>query len=261
MATNKTVRRPIANVSIWGTTFIHKRDPTIIACWSLAFPGFGHILLHKYTRGFALIIWEVFINQSTRLNEAMVYSFLGNIEMAKAVLNPNTVFMYIPIYFFSIWDSHRTTIGMNNLQILAEAEKGNPEIPALIIKPFEINYLDKRRPLVALAWSMALPSLGQLYLHQIFSAIFTLVMIIVFNYYSHFVEGIYYLFQGNIDKSTEVLDKQWLMYMPSLYLFSMFESYMNTVEYNKLHQVEQRHFLIENFQPKRFKVKKGIKVK
>lgn len=259
MVQKNTVRRPVANLSIWGTTYLHKRDPLIIACWSLTFPGYGHILLHKYTRGFALIIWEVFINQISHLNEAMVYSFIGEIDKAKQVLGVNFVFMYIPLYLFAIWDSHRSAVGLNDLHVLAETE--DQTIKALTVKPFEVNYLDKRKPVAAIWWSMLFPSLGQLYLHQVFSAIFTLITIVVFNYYSHFVESLYYLLLGDIQKSTRVLDMQWLMYLPSLYFFSIYETYVNTVENNKLFDAEQRRFLIKNYQSSSFKVQKGVKVK
>ncbi|WP_311315982.1 hypothetical protein [Niallia sp. MER 6] len=85
----KKVRRKLAKISIWGTTYIHPRSPYIVALWSVTFPGYGHLLLHKYIRGFALIIWEVFINQKSQLNLAMAYSFMGEIQLAKDVLNVN----------------------------------------------------------------------------------------------------------------------------------------------------------------------------
>lgn len=56
---NNTARRYTAHVSIFGTTQIHLRNPSIIAWWSAAFPGCGHLLLSKYLRGFVLFIWEV----------------------------------------------------------------------------------------------------------------------------------------------------------------------------------------------------------
>lgn len=77
----------LANVTSFGTIQLHQRNPLIIALWSVAFPGFGHILLHKFITGFALFFWEFYINQLTQLNTAMMYSFNGNIDQAKAVLN------------------------------------------------------------------------------------------------------------------------------------------------------------------------------
>ncbi|GGE52378.1 hypothetical protein GCM10011391_34060 [Pullulanibacillus camelliae] len=250
-------RREIANLSIWGTSYIHPRNPYIVALWSTTFPGYGHLLLHKYIRGFALIIWEIFINQSSHLNLAMVYSFTGHIEAAKHVLDVNYVYMYIPLYLFAIWDSYRTTVELNNLYQLIETEK--PSVNAFTIKPLENNYLDKRNPFMAILWSATVPSVGQLYLNQIISAFFTLVVTVIFVHYSHFIEGIHYILQGNIPKSTAVMDKQWLLYMPSLYLFNIFETYMNVIENNKLFKTEQRLFLKRAYQTKNLKIK-GNKV-
>lgn len=57
--TDNTARRYVASVSLLGTTQIHLRSPSIIAWWSAAFPGFGHLLLSKCLRGYILFIWEV----------------------------------------------------------------------------------------------------------------------------------------------------------------------------------------------------------
>ncbi len=251
-------RRSLAHLSIFGTTQIHLRNPYIIALWSVAFPGYGHLLLSKYIRGFALVGWELFINQSTQLNLAMVYSFTGDIDSAKEVLNVRYMLMYIPVYLFAIWDSYRTTVDMNKIYLINEKEQ--PSVSTLTVKPFEINYLDKRSPLIATLWSMTIPSVGQLYIHRVFGAIFTLVTAVVFIHYSHFLEGFHYLVLGDIERSTEVLDKQWLMYLPSFYFFTIYDSYMNTVENNKLYVSEQKNYLKSKYQPSTFEIKKGIKV-
>ncbi|MDC3413584.1 hypothetical protein NC797_09065 [Aquibacillus sp. 3ASR75-11] len=256
---NRDTRRKVANLSILGTTQIHPRNPYIMALWSVAFPGFGHLLLSKYIRGLGLVIWELFINQASQLNLAMVYSFMGDIESAKEVLNVRLMSLYIPIYLFSIWDSYRTTVDLNKIYFLGEKEK--PEIKVLTVKPLEINYLDKRNPLLAAFWAMTIPSVGQLYNHRVINGFFTLIYTVIFIYYSHFLEGIHYLFQGELEKSTAVINKQWLLYIPSFYFFTIYDSYMNTVENNKLFEAEQRNYLKQQYQPTHFKIKKGNKVR
>jgi hypothetical protein len=258
MPSFKQARRPLANVSIWGTTYIHKRNPYIVALWSATFPGFGHLLINKYVRGYFLIIWEIFINQSSRLNLAMSYTFTGDIEIAKSVINVNVIYMYIPLYIYSIWDSYRACVELNNLYILSENEPS--PVKALIVKPFEINYLDKRSPIIASLWSMSIPSTGQLYLNQFVSAFFTLVVTVVFVYQSHFIEGIHYLLLGDVHHSTAVLDRQWIFYLPSIYFYGIYESFVNAIENNKLFKAEQKMFLKEKFPVKGFKFK-GAKVK
>lgn len=240
------VRRFKAHVSSVGTTQLHLRNPYIIAWWSAAFPGFGHLLLSKYLRGYALCLWELLVNNMTNLNLAMVYSFTGNIEMAKEVLEPRWFLMYIPVYLYGIWDSYRTAVDMNKVFLLAERE--NADFNSFTIGALEINYLDKRRPLMAIIWSLLAPGLGQLYIHRVITAIFTLIFMTVFVYCSQFLVAVHYLFLGDIHSATEVVNAQWLLFLPSQYGFAIYDSYVNTVENNKLFESEQRKFLKERYQ-------------
>ncbi|MEW9053101.1 MAG: hypothetical protein AB2392_18220 [Neobacillus sp.] len=248
--TNK-VRKYKAHVSALGTTQLHLRNPYIIAWWSAAFPGFGHLLLSKYLRGYALFIWEIIVNTKAHLNQAMVFSFTGNIEMVKEVLEPRWMLMYIPVYIFAIWDSYRTTVDMNRVFLLAERE--NADFNSYVIAGIEINYLDKRRPLNAVVWSIFTPGLGQLYIHRVITAIFTLIFTIIFVYYSKVLVAIHFLFKGDISQATQVIDPHWLLFLPSHYGFAIYDSYVNTVENNKLFESEQRKFLQENYQQNKVK--------
>ncbi|GAA0489355.1 hypothetical protein GCM10008986_13980 [Salinibacillus aidingensis] len=119
---DNTARRYKALVSVMGTTQIHLRNPYIVAWWSMAFPGFGHLLLSKYIRGYLLFIWEVVVNVQSNLNLGMIYSFQGKIDLAKDILDTRWLLIYIPVYLFAIWDSYRTTVDMNKVYILAERE-------------------------------------------------------------------------------------------------------------------------------------------
>lgn len=249
---SRKVRKYKAHVSSLGTTQLHLRNPYIIAWWSAAFPGFGHLLLSKYLRGYALFIWEILVNNQAHINQAMVLSFTGNIDMAKEVLEPRWMIMYIPVYIFSIWDSYRTTVDMNRVFLLAERE--NADFNSYVIAGLEINYLDKRRPVNAVLWSIFTPGLGQLYIHRVVTAIFTMIFMIVFVYLSKILVAIQYLFLGDINQATQVLDPQWLLFMPSHYGFAIYDSYVNTVENNKLFESEQRKFLQDNYQHNRVKI-------
>jgi hypothetical protein len=163
--------------------------------------------------------------------------------------------MYIPVYLFAIWDSYRTTVDMNKVYLLAERE--NAPLNSFTLGALEINYLDKRSPFMSAFWSIFMPGLGQLHIHRIIAAFFTLTWTIVFLYFSHLLEAVQLLFFGEIEKATEVLDKQWLLYMPSAWGFAIYDSYINTVENNKLFENEQQNFLKKNYQNPQFRVKKG----
>ena len=138
---NTSVRRYLAHVGLFGTTQLHLRNPYIIVGWSLLFPGFGHLLLSKYVRGYLLFIWEIFVNVNAHVNLALFYSFTGRFEMAKDVLDINWVLLYIPTYLFAVWDSYRTTVDLNHQYKLAARE--DAEVKMFNISQLEINYLDQ----------------------------------------------------------------------------------------------------------------------
>lgn len=256
---DNTARRYKAHVSVLGTTQIHLRNPYIIGWWSAAFPGFGHLLLSKYLRGYALFIWEVIVNLNAHINLAMIYSFQGNIEMAKDVLNTRWLLMYIPVYLFGIWDSYRTTIDMNKVFLLAERE--DHPFNSFSIGAVEINYLDQRNPVLSVIWSLFVPGLGQLYIHRILTSTFIIIWVVIFFYFSHVQEAVSLLFLGQVNEATSVLNPEWLLFLPSAYGFAAYDSYINTVENNKLYKKEQRRYLQGNYQVSGFKILKGQKVK
>ncbi|WP_139488073.1 hypothetical protein [Brevibacillus dissolubilis] len=243
---NKSPRRLTAYVSILGTTQLHLRNPWIVAWWSIAFPGFGHLLLAKYLRGYILIGWELVINSMSNLNQAMVYSFTGKFELAKSVIDVRWLALYAPVYLFAVYDSYRTTIDLNNQFILANRERAFT--PPFHMTGLEINYMDKRNPWLALLWSLLMPGMGQLYIHRIASAFYILLAWIGTTYLSHLLEGIQYTLLGDFRHATDVLVPKWLMFMPSIYCFALYDAYVNTVESNKAFDKEQRYFLKENYQ-------------
>jgi hypothetical protein len=256
---DNTARRYIANVSMFGTSIIHLRNPYIIGWWSAAFPGFGHLLLDKYHRGYLLIIWEVIVNINANVNLAMIHSFSGNIEMAKNILDTRWLIMYIPVYIFAIWDSYRSTIDMNKMYILADHE--NHRFNTFSMGAAGMNYLDKRNPILVIIWSLFMPGLGHLYNHKTVTAFFLIICSVIFFYFSHTLEAVSLLFLGKVNEATEVLDPEWFLFLPSVFGFAIYDSYINAVENNKLFERDQRNFLREKYQSSQFQVLKGLKVK
>jgi hypothetical protein len=101
---------------------IRRQNSYMITWWSAVFPGFGHFLLNQYLRGTFLTLSEVIVNSLGHINQAMVYSFCGQFQLAKSILEPSWIFGYILIFFLSIWDSFRTAVYQNKLSQLAELE-------------------------------------------------------------------------------------------------------------------------------------------
>jgi hypothetical protein len=254
-----SARRTVAYVSLLGTTQLHSRNPYIIAFWSVVFPGLGHLLLSKYLRGFVLFIWEVFINYKAHINLLILYSFIGDFEKAKQVVDIQWMSFYIPTYIFAIWDSYRTTVDLNNSYRLAARE--DAEIKPFKIGALAINYLDKRNPWVSAIWSFLSPGSGQLYIHRLITASFTVGWWVVICYYSKVLPSLHYTFLGDFEQAKSVLDMQWFLNIPSIYLFSVYDAYANTVENNNLYDLEQTKFLKKHYQNSNFTMpsKKGIR--
>lgn len=247
-----TSRRKVAYVNMLGTTQLHLRNPWVIVWWSAAFPGLGHLLLCKYLRGFFLLIWEMIVNYQGHINQAIFYSCIGEFDQAKLVLDKNWMLLYFGTFIFAIWDGYRTTTDINNIYTLASRE--DAEIESFHISALGINYLDKRSPINALVWSALSPGMGQLYLHNIITAVFISIWWIVNIYMSKSLPAIHYSFLGQFEQAKSIIDIHWLMNIPSIYLFSIYAAYVNTVENNKLYDWEQSKFLKRQYQYEGFRL-------
>ncbi|WP_078410989.1 hypothetical protein [Priestia abyssalis] len=241
-----------AHLSQFSTTQLHLRNPWVVAFFSFSYPGFGHLLLHRYAAGFVLILWELFINQQANVNVGIMYSLLGDFETAKEVMDKRWLILYVGIYMFGIWDGYRTAVDHNKMYLLADRE----DAPILNLKmgSWSTNYLDKRKPWVALAWSVMVPGLGHLYVHKIITGYFIFAYTIAIMYFSHLPQAIHLTMIGEFAQSKEMLNMQWLIYLPSIYLFIQYDAYISAVEYNKLFEKELSKYLRQNYQNPHFKL-------
>ena len=245
-------RRKLAYVSQIGITQLHLRNPWAIAWWSAAFPGAGHLLLSKYMRGFLLFGWESIVNLKAHINESIFYSFIGNINQAKLVVDKDWALLYVATLMFTIWDSYRTTVDLNHIYILAARE--DAEIQPFTITGFEINYLDKRSPIDALIWSLLSPGVGQLYIHRVIVGAFSLAMWILSCYMSRVLPAIHYSLLGQFEQAKSILEIHWILNIPSMYMFAAYDAYVNTVENNKLYDWEQAKFFKGQYQYEKFRM-------
>jgi hypothetical protein len=53
---------------------------------------------------------------------------------------------------------------------------------------------------------------------------------------------------GNFAQAIAIADPQWLLFLPSIYVYAVHDSYVNTIHYNQLCEQEQQRFLIDNYQ-------------
>jgi len=247
---NKPARRYLAYVSSIGTTQLHSSNPWTIAFWSAMFPGFGHLLLSKYLRGYILFLWEVYVNLNAHINVAIYYSCIGKFDMAKSVIDIKWVTLYVAVYIFAIFDSYRSCVDINNNYILASRE--DAEINIFKMDAIELNYFDKKSPWTSVVWSSLIPGSGQLTIHRIVSAFFILAWWMIIIYYSNLLPAIHNTFWGNFEYASSIINIQWFLNIPSIYVFAMSDAYVNTVESNKLFDWEQSKFLNLNYQNKSF---------
>ncbi len=250
----KYARRYRAYGGSFVTNQIHLRHPWVAAWWSAAFPGLGHMMLGSYLKSFILFFWEFIINIMANINTAIIYCFTGDFQMVEKVLDKQWLLLYMGVYIGSIWDAYRSTVDINKLVILAEREKA-PIVP-FSLDGLAINYLDKRNPWLAAVWSALMPGLGHLYIQSLVRGFFMILMMIIILYFSHALEAIHYTFIGNFHKAVEVTVPEWLLFIPSLYCFAIYDAYKLTVEYNKLFEIEQAEFLKKNYQSLDFKFPK-----
>ncbi|MEN6391344.1 MAG: hypothetical protein ABFD04_13095 [Syntrophomonas sp.] len=243
---NNAIRRPKASITPFNTNSLHLRNPWTLACWSLLYPGFGHINNGSISKGFLLFTGELLINYKSHLNLAILYSFNGAFQAAKQVLDTQWLIIYCSVLLFAIWDSYRLTVECNKLSVLADRE--HSPITPTAVSGISVNSLDKRNPWVGFAWSMLLPGLGHMYagLNVLSTIIFifgTGIFVV-----SHSLQAIMYTIWGDFSGARNILDWQWFMNLPSLYGFAAWDAYLKTVELNKLFNIEQARYFKKTYQ-------------
>lgn len=77
----------------------------------------------------------------------------------------------------------------------------------------------------ALLWSIAFPGFGQILNGKALKGIAFIVLEIIVNVQSNFNLAIIYSFTGDIIQAIEIIDYQWLMFYPCLYMFAMWDAY------------------------------------
>jgi hypothetical protein len=96
------------------------------------------------------------------------------------------------------------------------------------------------------------PGTGQLYIHRIIVSAFILIWAVVVAYFSKILPAIQYSLLGQFAMAKNIVNWQWLLNIPSIYVFAMYDAYVNCVEGNNLYDWEQSKFLRTNYQSKDF---------
>lgn len=245
-ASLRNQRHPKGVVNPAAISLIHLRQPWVMAWWSASYLGYGYMSLGSYVKGFLLIGLEAFINVKSQLNLGILYTFTGRFEQAKQAVDLNWLLFYVPLYIFGIWGCQRLAVDLNKFSTLADRD--DSVMRPFAINTLEIGFLDKRKPWMAAALSLLAPGLGHLYTHRIPSSFYTLGWWVTIAYMGHLFQCVHLTIVGNYTGAIAIADPQWLIFLPSIYTFSIYDAYVNTVEYNRLFYQEQQRYLIDNYQ-------------
>lgn len=241
----------VAFISPYMINNIDIKNPYVIAWWSAAFPGFGHLILGHYIIGFMLVMHEMIINTLSGLNTAIYYSMIGDFQTAMEKLDTRWLLAYMSPYIFSIWDSYRRTIQQNEDYVIAQ--QIGYKIVTKDISAFGLNKLDHKKPIVAVLWSFLAPGAGHLYINRTPIA-FMVPWFVLVVYFSNVLPAAHFTLLGDFEKASNCLDPQWLLYLPSHYGFIVYDAYLHTLEFNKIYKMQQKRLLEEIYQNQNFPI-------
>lgn len=77
----------------------------------------------------------------------------------------------------------------------------------------------------AVLWSIALPGFGQILNGHLVKGLVFIFLEILINVNSRFNLAIIASFHGEIQKASQILDYQWLLFYPCIYMFAMYDAY------------------------------------
>ncbi|MCL6592655.1 MAG: hypothetical protein K6T31_01645 [Alicyclobacillus sp.] len=249
----QTYSRKRASLGMVSQNLLHYSNPWIAAAWSFFFPGFGHILLGEYVQGWIMFLWELLVNVQAKFNEAIMLAFTGRFHESILLLSAGHVYwilLYSSVFCYSLYESYNLAVEVNNMYELAYEE--NAPIEIFRINAFQFNFLNKRNPWLAAAWSLLMPGLGGLYTRRVATYVFELAWWIIIVYQSHMLPSIEYTFTGQFAQAVSVLNVEWILFLPSIYGFSFYHSFCFVVEQNRLFDKQQANFLRAFYQSPRF---------
>ncbi|KGP73348.1 hypothetical protein [Pontibacillus yanchengensis] len=239
-------RRAKLKIGPFDVNYIKKRRPLIIAWWSAALPGMGHIHLGHYLKGLLLVSGEIILNNFSRLNEAIFYSMTGNFSQVHEVINYNWLSLYCSFFVFAVWDSYRICIDTNKSSLIEEKQSSR-ELTFGVIDSWGINTLNVRNPKMAYVWNTIFPGLFHICNNKLISGMTLLGWTIIISYYTKIPLMVLYTFTGKFALIPDLIDVQWLLFFPSIYLFSIYDGYAHAVYYNQLFEEEQSYHFKKTF--------------
>ncbi|MFD1038921.1 hypothetical protein ACFQ3N_11040 [Virgibacillus byunsanensis] len=94
-----------------GKQFGTNKDKLAKLLWSIALPGFGQLLNHKYIKGILFIALEFIVNVMGNFNQIILLSYHGRIQEAIDQTDYQWLMFYPCLYFFAMWDAYNDAEG------------------------------------------------------------------------------------------------------------------------------------------------------
>lgn len=88
----------------------------------------------------------------------------------------------------------------------------------------------KSYPIEVILWSIALPGFGQILNGKVFKGVLFIFLEFLINVNSNLNLNIKYSFTGEFEKAIAVTNNEWALFYPCVYLFAMYDSYVDAVK-------------------------------
>lgn len=232
----------------WGVSYLHRRNPWVAAWWSAALPGLGHLYQGAYFKGFVLMSLEILINQAAHLNQAIHYTIIGQPGLAQQVLEMRFVLLYPLFYLLGIWDAYRMAVEGNRLYGLEQRQRRRCfRVQHLTV--WGSHALVRRTPWVAVVMSIFTMGGGHFYNGQLVKAVILLSWHLAITIYAGLSLAFFQTLVGRPDLANQVIDYQWALFFPSLFLFTIWNAYVDCVELNRLHDEAKLYWCEQAYGP------------
>ncbi|HLN62080.1 MAG TPA: hypothetical protein VK464_11065 [Symbiobacteriaceae bacterium] len=213
--------------------YITKRNPWATVWWSIALPGFGHIFMGQHFKGVVLMLWEIVFNHLGHVNLAIYHTMRGEYAIASQVIDYHFALVYPLFYMFAAYDSYRVCLELNSLEMDERVQKKR-KFQRISFSMIGISMLLRRSPILATFWSGIITGFGQLYLDRGLKALFMMAWYLTVVFKAHLTLAAFHALRGEFDQAAAVVDYQWALFWPSIYMFGIVDAYHDCVEENNL---------------------------
>lgn len=216
-----------------GMVYVTKRNPWAAIWWSVALPGFGHIYMGQLFKGVVLMLWEIVFNHLGHVNMAIYHSLRGEHELATQTLDYQFALIYPLFYIFAMYDSYRVCVELNALES-NERLQNERQFQRISMSMAGIAMVMRRSPILAGFWSGIISGFGQLYVDRGLKALFMMAWYLTVVFKAHLSIAGFHALRGEFDQAAAVIDYQWALFWPSIYIFSIVDAYHDCVEENNI---------------------------